>query len=58
MLYNDGFVRVIFFYHHILYNCVASLSVCVYCVGFLLSPNMLQIDILSQYEYHKIHAHI
>jgi hypothetical protein len=30
----------------------------VYCVGCSLSPNMLQIDISSQYEYHKTHAHI
>jgi hypothetical protein len=35
MLYNDGFVRVmLFLYHHILYNFVASLSVCVLCWFF------------------------
>jgi hypothetical protein len=27
-------------------------------LSFSLSPNMLQIDISSQYEYHKTHAHI
>jgi hypothetical protein len=33
MLYNDGFVSVMpFLYHHILYNFVASLSVCVLCL--------------------------
>jgi hypothetical protein len=38
MLCNDGLVCVIlFFYHHILYNCVASLSFCVLCWLFTFS---------------------
>jgi hypothetical protein len=58
MLYNAGFVRVMLVYIITSYIIMLHPSVFVYCVGFSLSPNMLQIDISSQNEYHKTHAHI
>jgi hypothetical protein len=58
MLYNDGLVCMLFFLSSHLNILLLHPSIFVYCVGCSLSLNMLQIDISSQYECHKTHAHI